>query len=151
MASGAAPRLLAGLFRPAAVLLGRLRYVRKFALVGMVLLVPLGFVAGAYVDLQRDQIDFSAEERRGVVLMAPLVDLTAVLVAARADPAAEHTRHRPGRRPPGPHRLAGPPARGTDADEPAHGGMPGTWWLPPTGPIRCRCDRRPTTWRWTPS
>ncbi|GIJ54789.1 putative bifunctional diguanylate cyclase/phosphodiesterase [Virgisporangium aurantiacum] len=89
MASGAAARRLAGLFRPAAVLLGRLRYIRKFVLVGLVLLVPLGFVAGAYVDLQRDQIDFSAEERHGVVLMAPLVDLTGVMVAARAEPAAD--------------------------------------------------------------
>jgi diguanylate cyclase (GGDEF)-like protein len=84
MATGAAVRrVLAGLFRPAARLLGRLRYAQKFAVVGLVLLVPLGFVAGAYVDLQRDQIAFSAKERSGVVLMAPLVGLTAQLVQER--------------------------------------------------------------------
>jgi len=84
MATGAAARrVLAGLFRPAARLLGRLRYAQKFAVVGLVLLVPLGFVAGAYVDLQRDQIAFSAKERSGVVLMGPLVDLTAHLVQER--------------------------------------------------------------------
>jgi len=84
MATGAAARrVLSGLFRPAARLLGRLRYAQKFAVVGLVLLVPLGLVAGAYVDLQRDQIAFSTKERSGVVLMAPLVGLTADLVEER--------------------------------------------------------------------
>src|SRR5581483_6163428 len=76
-------RVLAGLFGPAARLLGRLRYAQKFAAVGLVLLVPLALVAGAYVDLQRGQIAFSAKERSGVVLMAPLVGLTAQLVQER--------------------------------------------------------------------
>jgi diguanylate cyclase (GGDEF)-like protein len=84
MATGAATRRgLSGLFGPAARLLGRLRYAQKFAVVGMVLLVPLGLVTGAYVDLQRDQIAFSAKERSGIVLMAPLVGLTAHLVQER--------------------------------------------------------------------
>jgi diguanylate cyclase (GGDEF)-like protein len=72
-----------GLFRPAATLLGRLRYAHKFVVVGLVLLLPLGFVAKAYVDLQDGQIASSAKERVGVAYMAPLVELTAMAVAAR--------------------------------------------------------------------
>jgi diguanylate cyclase (GGDEF)-like protein len=71
------------LFRPAATLLGRLRYAHKFVVVGLVLLLPLGFVAKAYGDLQDGQIAFSAKERVGVAYMAPLVELTAMAVAAR--------------------------------------------------------------------
>jgi diguanylate cyclase (GGDEF)-like protein len=71
------------LFRPAAALVGRLRYAQKFVVVGLVLLVPLGFVATAYVDLQRNQIAFSAKERSGVELIAPLLVLTSQVVEAR--------------------------------------------------------------------
>jgi hypothetical protein len=71
------------LFRPAATLLGRLRYAHKFVVVGLVLLLPLGFVAKAYVDLQDGQIASSAKERVGVAYMAPPVELTAMAVAAR--------------------------------------------------------------------
>ena len=56
------------LFWPAAALLGRLRYAQKFVVVGLVLLIPLGVTAGAYVDLQRGQIAFSEKERQGVEL-----------------------------------------------------------------------------------
>ncbi len=68
-------RALGPLFRPATALIGRLRYAQKFVVVGLVLLVPLGFVVTAYVELQRDQIAFSARERSGVAAMAPLVEL----------------------------------------------------------------------------
>ena len=47
-------RVLGPLFGPAAALIGRLRYAQKFVVVGLVLLIPLGFVATAYVRLQRD-------------------------------------------------------------------------------------------------
>jgi diguanylate cyclase (GGDEF)-like protein len=71
------------LVRPAATLLGRLRYAHKFVVVGLVLLVPLGFVTNAYVGLQDSQIAFSVRERLGVAYMTPLVELTAKAVAAR--------------------------------------------------------------------
>jgi diguanylate cyclase (GGDEF)-like protein len=74
---------LAGLFRPAAALLGRLRYAQKFMVVGLVLLIPLGVTAGAYIDLQRGQMVFSEKERLGVELMAPLIGLTDQAVRAR--------------------------------------------------------------------
>ena len=56
-------RVLTRAFRPATALVGRLRYAQKFTVVGIVLLVPLGFVATAYVQSQREQIAFSAKER----------------------------------------------------------------------------------------
>ena len=76
-------RALAPLFGPAAALIGRLRYAHKFVVVGLVLLIPLGFVATAYVGLQRDQIAFSARERSGVAYLAPLVDLAARVAQSR--------------------------------------------------------------------
>ena len=76
-------RALGPLLRPAAALIGRLRYAQKFVLVGLVLLIPLGFVATAYVRLQSNQSAFSAKERSGVAYMAPLVELTANVVEAR--------------------------------------------------------------------
>jgi len=71
------------LFAPAARLVGRLRYAQKFVAVGLVLVVPLGFVAAAYVDLQRRVVAFSSAELRGIEYMAPLVNLTARVVEER--------------------------------------------------------------------
>jgi methyl-accepting chemotaxis protein len=71
------------LFSPAAGMLGRLRYAYKILVVPVVLLLLLGFVAKAYVDLQRSQVAFSAKERVGVAYLVPLLDLTAGAVTAR--------------------------------------------------------------------
>ncbi len=71
------------LFAPAARLVGRLRYAQKFVVVGLVLVVPLGFVAGAYVDLQRRMVAFSSAELQGIEYMTPLVNLTARVVEER--------------------------------------------------------------------
>jgi methyl-accepting chemotaxis protein len=71
------------LFSPAVGLLGRLRYAYKILVVPAVLLLLLGFVAKAYVDLQRSQVAFSAKERVGVAYLVPLLDLTAKVVTAR--------------------------------------------------------------------
>jgi diguanylate cyclase (GGDEF)-like protein len=76
-------RVVGLLFGAAATLIGRLRYVQKFVVVGLVLLIPLGFVATAYVGLQRDQIAFSAKERNGVAYLAPLVELASRVAQAR--------------------------------------------------------------------
>jgi diguanylate cyclase (GGDEF)-like protein len=76
-------RAFGPIFGPAAALIGRLRYAQKFVVVGLVLLIPLGFVATAYVGLQRDQSAFSAKERSGVAYMAPLVALTARVAQSR--------------------------------------------------------------------
>ena len=95
--------ILTRAFRPATALVGRLRYAHKFVVVGIVLLVPLGFVATAYVQSQREQIAFSAKERQGVAVMTPLVTLVADTVQARhrttasldpdhADPVADLDR-----------------------------------------------------------
>jgi hypothetical protein len=41
------------LLSPAGLLMGRLRHAQKIVLVTVVLLLPLGFVAKGYVDIQR--------------------------------------------------------------------------------------------------
>jgi methyl-accepting chemotaxis protein len=71
------------LFSPAVRMLGRLRYAYKILIVPVLLLLVLGFVAKAYVDLQRTQVAFSAKERVGVAYLTPLLDLTAAAVTAR--------------------------------------------------------------------
>ncbi|AEV84424.1 methyl-accepting chemotaxis sensory transducer [Actinoplanes sp. SE50] len=68
--------MLSMIFRPAAVLLSRLRYAQKILLVAVVLLLPLGFVTWGYVDIQRGQVRFSSTERDGVAYLRPLLDLT---------------------------------------------------------------------------
>jgi methyl-accepting chemotaxis protein len=68
---------------PARALVGRLRYGQKILLVVLVLLLPLGFVVYAYVNIQRGQVGFSAKERDGVAYLRPLADLTQRAVAAR--------------------------------------------------------------------
>jgi diguanylate cyclase (GGDEF)-like protein len=68
---------------PSAALVGRLRYAHKFAIVGLVLVLPLAVVAGAYVKVQRNQIAFSARERHGVACLDPLTALAAGLISGR--------------------------------------------------------------------
>src|SRR5690348_11488491 len=69
---------------PAANLIGRLRYSRKFVLIGLVLLAPLGYVVKSFLDQQSGKIAFSADERVGVVYVKPATELLARVVAARA-------------------------------------------------------------------
>jgi len=70
-------------FRPAVMVLARLRYAHKILLVAALLVLPLGFVTYGYVDIQRSQVDFSATERDGVAYLRPLLDLTVRTVQAR--------------------------------------------------------------------
>jgi diguanylate cyclase (GGDEF)-like protein len=86
-----AHRLRGAALRPAAVLVGRLRYAQKFVVVGLVLLVPLTLVAAAYVNLQRSQIAFSLKERDGVAYQRALLRLTVDVAGLRSDLAAGRT------------------------------------------------------------
>jgi diguanylate cyclase (GGDEF)-like protein len=83
-----AHRVAVTALRPAAALVGRLRYAHKFVVVGLVLLIPLTLVAAAYVNLQRSQITFSLKERDGVVYLRSLVTLTGQAARARSELAA---------------------------------------------------------------
>jgi len=53
------------IFRPASLLMARLTYARKFALIGLVLLIPAVLALHAYWTQQGSQIAFSAKERVG--------------------------------------------------------------------------------------
>ena len=77
-----ARRAAAIVFRPGTALLGRLRYAQKFAFIALVLLIPLAFVAWTYVQIQTEQVAFSAKERLGVAYMTPLLALTRAEVDA---------------------------------------------------------------------
>jgi methyl-accepting chemotaxis protein len=70
-------------FAPAAALMARLTYARKFVLIGVVLLAPAAIALHAYWSQQGGQIAFSAKERVGVVELRPANDLVVRLVAAR--------------------------------------------------------------------
>jgi methyl-accepting chemotaxis protein len=72
------------LFRPASSLMARLTYARKFALIGLVLLVPAVLALRAYWTQQGTQIAFSAKERVGMVYLEPANELVVKLVEARS-------------------------------------------------------------------
>lgn len=76
-------RLLDAAVRPAAALMARLRYAQKFALIAVVMLAPLAYVAWEYRGSQQRQIDFSAKERLGVDYVRPVSRLLIALGAAR--------------------------------------------------------------------
>jgi len=76
-------RVAALVFLPAVALTGRLRYAQKFAMLGLVLLVPLASVGFTYGSSQNKEIGVTARERSGVEFVEPLTVLTVHLVNAR--------------------------------------------------------------------
>jgi methyl-accepting chemotaxis protein len=79
-----ASRALHRPFAPAAALMARLTYARKFVLIGLVLLAPAALALHAYWSQQGAQIAFSAKERVGVVELRPANALVVRLVEARS-------------------------------------------------------------------
>src|SRR3954453_19469151 len=71
-------------FSPAAALMARLTYARKFVLIGVVLLAPAAFALHAYWTQQGGQIASSAKERVGIVELRPANALVVDLVGARS-------------------------------------------------------------------
>ncbi len=69
---------------PARALMSRLSYAGKFALIGLVLLVPGGLALRAYWTQQGAQIAFSAKERVGMVYLKPANELVVALVDTRS-------------------------------------------------------------------
>src|SRR5262245_21310042 len=63
--------------------MSRLTYARKFALIGLVLLVPAVLALHAYWTQQGTQIAFSAKERVGMIYLKPANELAIKLVQAR--------------------------------------------------------------------
>ena len=71
-------------FRPAAALMARLTYARKFALIGLILVSPTLIALHGYWSQQSGQIAFSAKERVGVRALGPADTLLMKLVRARS-------------------------------------------------------------------
>ncbi|MEO6713016.1 MAG: methyl-accepting chemotaxis protein [Mycobacteriales bacterium] len=76
--------VLSGVMRPGSWLLSRLRYVWKFVIIGLALMLPLAFVATSYVDQQRASQAFSAKERVGLRYLAATTGVLDELIASRA-------------------------------------------------------------------
>jgi methyl-accepting chemotaxis protein len=72
------------LARPGTWLFDRLTFRRKFALVALVLSLPLGYVLHAYLGQTGSQIAFSDKERVGVVEVRPAARVLVALVRARS-------------------------------------------------------------------
>jgi methyl-accepting chemotaxis protein len=81
--SSIAPRAF-GLFGPAVAIVGRLRFLRKFALIGLVMLVPLVWVVVAYVGVQSNGTSFAQQEQVGLTYLRPLTTLLFDLIKARS-------------------------------------------------------------------
>src|ERR1700744_3621382 len=69
---------------PAAALMARLTYARKFALIGLILVAPALIALHGYWSQQSGQIGFSAKERVGVQAPGPADTLLLKLVRARS-------------------------------------------------------------------
>jgi methyl-accepting chemotaxis protein len=69
---------------PAAALMGRLTYTRKFALIGCILVLPTAIALHSYWSQQSGQIAFSAKERVGVQALGPANELLVRVVATRS-------------------------------------------------------------------
>ncbi|MEO8609650.1 MAG: response regulator [Chloroflexota bacterium] len=61
------------LFKPATVLMSRLKYPQKFMLVGLLLLIPLILVMTQYLGKVNEDIDFSSKEQLGLQYNDPVV------------------------------------------------------------------------------
>jgi methyl-accepting chemotaxis protein len=75
--------VLGNVFVPATRLMARFRYAKKFALIAVVMLLPLAYVGHAYLADQGSKIGFSAKERVGVTYVAPANKLLTQLAAGR--------------------------------------------------------------------
>ena len=62
----------------------RLSFVKKFATIGFVLLLPTAYSTFAYVDVQRGQTSFSSKERDGVEYTTPATEMLTALVDRRS-------------------------------------------------------------------
>src|SRR5688572_1526319 len=61
------------LFRPAVLVMNRLKYPQKFLLVGLLLVLPLFLVLSQYIVQINKDINFTAKEQLGLIYNAPLV------------------------------------------------------------------------------
>ncbi|MBV8385291.1 MAG: methyl-accepting chemotaxis protein, partial [Acidimicrobiia bacterium] len=78
------------IFAPAERVMRRLKLAQKFALIAVVLLVPLGVVMNGYIGVRNNQVAFSAKERVGVTAIKPMAELLVAVDNARAEAATNN-------------------------------------------------------------
>lgn len=75
---------MSAFLRPATALLSKLGFARKFLVMGLVLVLPLGWVSWSFSSAQGAQVAFNAKERVGVAYIRPAMTLLGELVAMRS-------------------------------------------------------------------
>jgi methyl-accepting chemotaxis protein len=80
--------LAKAIFAPSERLMRRLKLPQKFALIAIVLVTPLAFVAVSYISAQDTQAGFASKERVGIQGIDPALALLSAVDAARS--AAAH-------------------------------------------------------------
>ena len=73
--------------------MARFRYAKKFALIALVMLLPLAYVGYAYLADQDSKIGFSAKERVGVTYADPANQLLIQLAAGRTRRSRSYVRN----------------------------------------------------------
>jgi PAS domain S-box-containing protein len=84
--------LLGRLLTPGVRLMTRLSYARKFTLISLLFLLPLGFAVGGALFELADRIAFSEAEVDGNRALRPLCRLLEVAIAAEGDPRENEAR-----------------------------------------------------------
>ena len=79
---------LLGAFTPAIWLMSRLRYARKFLVIGVVLTLPLVLSTGSFLRGQQERLAFAEAELAGVRYISPALDLLAAVATVEAVAAA---------------------------------------------------------------
>src|SRR5688572_9673038 len=63
------------IFRPAVAVMQQLRYPQKFTLIGLLLVLPLGWILNQYVANANHDIQFAEKEHLGIEYLYPVTDL----------------------------------------------------------------------------
>jgi len=63
------------IFRPASVLMGKMKYPYKFALVSFIFIIPLTILMVILINIRNEAILFGEKERLGLVYLKPVKDL----------------------------------------------------------------------------
>ncbi len=76
--------LAKAVFAPSERLMRRLKPPQKFALIAIVLVTPVAFVAVSYINAQDTQAGFATKERVGIQAIDPALALLATVDTARS-------------------------------------------------------------------
>jgi len=82
--------VLKSIFAPSTAVMGRMKYLEKFLLISVLLIIPLGTVMYAYITDANSQIDFTRSELDGTRYLRPVFTLMADVLQARSAAREPH-------------------------------------------------------------